>query len=166
MSQPLDAISNRPLEGGASFSLGNRLARVAWGIGWLALARFTPPPLHGWRRLILKAFGARIAKGARVHASVRIWLPANLEMGENCLIGPGVRLYNQGQITIGAPATGTVEVGAGVAIGPAVLGAYRLEDGPTFVTNNAAYIRRLNAGHSAQAPAGFVEAVVAREASR
>jgi putative colanic acid biosynthesis acetyltransferase WcaF len=58
MSQPLDAISNRPLEGGASFSLGNRLARVVWGIGWLALARFTPPPLHGWRRLVLKAFGA------------------------------------------------------------------------------------------------------------
>ena len=102
MSQPLDAISNRPLEGGASFSLGNRLARVVWGISWLALARFTPPPLHGWRRLVLKAFGARIAKCARVHASVRIWLPANLELGENCLIGPGVRLYNQGQITIGA----------------------------------------------------------------
>ena len=70
------------------------------------------------------------------------------------------------QITIGAPATGTVAVGAGVAIGPAVLGAYKLEDGPAYVTNNAPYIRRLNAGHSAQAPAGFVEAVVAREASR
>ena len=102
MSQPLDAGSTHPLEGGASFSLGNRLARVAWGFSWLILARFTPPPLHGWRRLVLKAFGARVAKGARVHASVRIWLPANLDLGESCLIGPGVQLYNQGQITIGA----------------------------------------------------------------
>lgn len=99
---PLDAATTRPLEGGASFSLGNRIARVVWGLAWLLLARFTPPPLHGWRRLVLRAFGARIARGARVHGSVSIWLPANLELGENCLIGPGARLYNQGRITIGA----------------------------------------------------------------
>jgi putative colanic acid biosynthesis acetyltransferase WcaF len=100
--QPLDAARHRPLEGGASFTLANRLLRVVWMTAWLVLARFTPPPLHGWRRLVLRAFGARVGKGARVHASVSVWLPANLELGENCLIGPGVRLYNQGHITIGA----------------------------------------------------------------
>lgn len=102
MTQPLDARHSRPIEGGASFSLGNRLTRVAWGLTWLILARFTPPSLHGWRRLLLRAFGARVANGARVHASVSIWLPANLELGENCLVGPRARLYNQGRITIGA----------------------------------------------------------------
>lgn len=99
---PLDASKTRPMEGGASFSLGNRLLRVVWGLTWLVLARFTPPPLHAWRRLVLRAFGADIARGARVHASVSIWLPANLSLGENALIGPGARLYNQGHITIGA----------------------------------------------------------------
>jgi len=69
---------------------------------WLVLCRFTPPPLHAWRRSVLRLFGARIASGARVHASVSVWLPANLELGENALIGPGVRLYNQGRIAIGA----------------------------------------------------------------
>ena len=44
----LEATDTRPLEGGASFSLGNRLARVAWGLAWLVLCRFTPPPLHAW----------------------------------------------------------------------------------------------------------------------
>jgi putative colanic acid biosynthesis acetyltransferase WcaF len=102
MTQPLDASTARPLEGGASFSRGNRLARVAWRATWLALARWTPPPFHGWRRLVLRAFGAKVAPGARVHAGVSVWLPANLELGENCLIGPGVKLYNQGHITIGA----------------------------------------------------------------
>jgi putative colanic acid biosynthesis acetyltransferase WcaF len=102
MTTPLDARETRPLEGGASFSLGNRLARVAWMAAWLVLCRFTPPPLHPWRRLVLRAFGAKVARGARVHASVSIWLPANLELGENVLIGPGVRLYNQGRICIGA----------------------------------------------------------------
>lgn len=99
--KPLDARLTRPLEGGASFSLGNRLARVAWGLAWLVLARWTPPPLFAWRRLVLRIFGARIGRGARVHASVRIWLPANLELGECVLVGPGARLYNQGEIAIG-----------------------------------------------------------------
>lgn len=101
MTEPLDASAAKPLEGGASFSLGNRLARLAWGTAWLLLARFTPPPLHGWRRLVLRAFGAKVGRGARVHGSAAIWLPANLELGENCLIGPRVRLYNQGHIAIG-----------------------------------------------------------------
>ncbi|MBW8784647.1 MAG: putative colanic acid biosynthesis acetyltransferase [Novosphingobium sp.] len=98
----LDASRARPLEGGASFPFGNRVLRVAWMAAWLLLARFTPPPLHAWRRLVLRAFGAKIGRGARVHASVRIWLPANLELGEHVLIGPGARLYNQGVISIGA----------------------------------------------------------------
>jgi len=102
MTTPLDARENRPLEGGASFSLGNRLLRVLWMATWLVLCRFTPPPLHAWRRLVLKMFGAKVARSARVHASVSVWLPANLELGENALIGPGVRLYNQGRIVIGA----------------------------------------------------------------
>lgn len=99
---PLDARESRPLEGGPSFSLANRLIRVAWMASWLLLARFTPPPLHGWRRLLLRAFGAQVGRGARVHASVKIWLPANLELGEHALVGPGARLYNQGRIAIGA----------------------------------------------------------------
>ena len=102
MTAPLDARRSRAIEGGASFSLGNRLARVVWGLAWLLLARFTPPPLHGWRRLVLRAFGARIGRGARVHGSVSIWLPRNLELGEHVLVGPGARLYNQGAIAIGA----------------------------------------------------------------
>ena len=102
MTEPLDAAVSRAIEGGASFSWGNRLVRVVWGIAWLVFARFTPPPLHAWRRLVLRAFGARVGRGARVHASVAIWLPRNLELGEQVLIGPGARLYNQGTIAIGA----------------------------------------------------------------
>ena len=102
MTEPLDAAFSRAIEGGASFSLRNRFVRVVWGVAWLLLARFTPPPLHAWRRLVLRAFGARVGRGARVHASAAIWLPRNLELGEQVLIGPGARLYNQGTIKIGA----------------------------------------------------------------
>ena len=100
--QPLDAGRTRPLEGGPSFSLSNRLVRLLWRATWLALARFTPPQLHGWRRLLLRAFGANIGRTAQVWPSARIWLPSNLDLGENVLIGPGVELYNQGHISIGS----------------------------------------------------------------
>lgn len=99
---PLDASRHRPLDGGASFSVGNRLFRVGWTVAWLLLARWTPPPLHGWRRLVLRAFGARLGAGARVHGSTRIWYPPHLTVGEGALIGPRAQLYNQGSIAIGA----------------------------------------------------------------
>ncbi len=98
----LDARSTQPLAGGPSFSLRNRLARVIWQASWAVLCRFTPPSFHRWRALVLRCFGAAVGRGARVHASVKIWLPANLQLGDRVLIGPGARLYNQGHIAIGA----------------------------------------------------------------
>ena len=97
----LDARESRPMEGGASFSLGNRAFRILWGVSWLLLARWTPPPLHGWRRLVVRMFGGKLDAGARLYASTRIWYPPNLAMGRNALLGPGVNCYNQGRITIG-----------------------------------------------------------------
>jgi putative colanic acid biosynthesis acetyltransferase WcaF len=88
----------------ASFGLGNKLTRVAWGIMWLALGRFSPPPLWAWRRFLLRLFGARIGAGAKLYGSTRVWLPSNLTLGKGVLIGPRVRLYNQGTIIIGAHA--------------------------------------------------------------
>ena len=38
----------------------------------------------------------------RVHGSAKVWLPANLKLGDNVLIGPGAILYNQGAISIGS----------------------------------------------------------------
>lgn len=101
MVTPLDAGEAGSRTGGPSFSLSNRMARAVWQIAWLLLARWTPPMLHGWRGLVLRGFGARLGKGCRVHASVCIWLPSQLELGDNVLIGPGAQIYNQGRILIG-----------------------------------------------------------------
>ncbi len=85
----------------ASFSLANKATRVVWGIAWLLLARWTPPPLHAWRRLVLRAFGARVGPEARVYGNCRIWMPANLTMERGAVMGRDVLCYNQGHITIG-----------------------------------------------------------------
>lgn len=104
MSDILDTRGRSQMEGGASFSLGHRLYRVAWGIAWALLARWTPPPLHGWRRLLLRAAGARIGRGVRVYGSASIWYPPNLSMADFSTIGPRVNCYCQGAVRIGTRA--------------------------------------------------------------
>lgn len=87
---------------GPSFSLRNRAQRAVFMLVWTLLASWTPPPLHAWRCALLRMFGARIGKGVRIYGSTRVWLPANLTLGDGTIIGPQVNLYNQGAINIGA----------------------------------------------------------------
>lgn len=86
---------------GPSFSLKNRLGRVAWGVINLLFFRYSPKPLHAWRSFILRCFGASVAKGVHVYPGVKIWAPWNLELKTECGIANGVTLYSQGKITIG-----------------------------------------------------------------
>jgi len=102
-SPPLQTESQTtsPQDGGPSFSLGNRLIRMAWGGVWLLLASWTPAPMHPWRRALLRLFGARMGHRADVRGSSRVWLPSNLVMADHALIGPKVNCYNQAPITLG-----------------------------------------------------------------
>ena len=83
------------------FTLRNKVERAVWQATWLLLARWTPPPLFAWRAWLLRLFGARVGRRARVYGSVSVWLPRNLSVGEGAIIGPQVILYNQGSIFIG-----------------------------------------------------------------
>ncbi|HYP57985.1 MAG TPA: putative colanic acid biosynthesis acetyltransferase [Beijerinckia sp.] len=96
----LDAKLSQPLEGGASYSLKHRLTRLAWNVTWLLLAAWTPPPLHGWRRTLLRFFGAKVAPTAVIYGGARIWYAANLEIGEHATIGPNVTVYCVDKITL------------------------------------------------------------------
>jgi putative colanic acid biosynthesis acetyltransferase WcaF len=98
----LDAARYRPSDGGPSFSFGHRTYRALWAVAWFLLASWTPPFFNPWRRLLLRAFGARIAATARIHGSARIWYPANLEMGEQSCLGPDVDCYSMARITLKA----------------------------------------------------------------
>jgi putative colanic acid biosynthesis acetyltransferase WcaF len=85
--------------------LTNRLARAVWGAVWLILFRPSPRVFYGWRRFLLRVFGARIGHGARIHASARIWAPWNLEMGRYSCLSHRVDCYSVNTIRIGAYAT-------------------------------------------------------------
>src|SRR5579872_2754208 len=101
-SSMLDATVARTREGGPSFNLRHRLFRAIWNTTWLALAAWTPAPLHRWRILLLRIFGARVAWSAHVYPSVRVWYPPHLCMDRFSCLGPRVNCYAMAPIRIGA----------------------------------------------------------------
>jgi putative colanic acid biosynthesis acetyltransferase WcaF len=94
-------MKNQDAYSGPSFSLSNRLARVLWNVVALIFFRYSPKPLHSWRRFLLRAFGAKVGKSVHVYPGVKIWAPWNLEFGDECGVANGAILYSQGKITIG-----------------------------------------------------------------
>lgn len=86
-------------------SLHNKLARVLWNGVWLLLYRPSLVPLHGWRRFLLRLFGARIGSGAHPYPSAKIWAPWNLEMGAHSCLSHHVDCYCVDRITLGAHTT-------------------------------------------------------------
>lgn len=93
---------------------GNRAARK-WtgrqqtGRVLFALARplfaWSPRPAWGFRRAVLRAFGAAVGAGAHVAPGVRIRMPWNLSIGDRAAVGDGAILYALGKIGIGDDAT-------------------------------------------------------------
>lgn len=105
MSAPLDAARTNPMEGGVSYTLSHRLFRLVWNLAWAMLASWTPPPLHGWRRFLLRLFGANIDGRPHVYGSAQIWYPPNLTLGHMAVLGPHSICYCMAPTEIGAYAT-------------------------------------------------------------
>ena len=101
----LDAKDSKPLLGGPSFSLSNRVYRTIWSVFWLIFAAWTPAPFHAWRRSMLKLFGAEVGPGAHIYGSARVWDPSHLVMGAYSCLGRRVDCYSMGRITLGDHAT-------------------------------------------------------------
>ena len=86
-------------------SFGNKLARVLWAIVRGTVFRWSPRVCFGWRRLLLRFFGARIGRNARISPSVKIWAPWNLTVGDEASIAHQVDCYCVDRLTIGHHAT-------------------------------------------------------------
>ena len=83
----------------------SRVRRVLWHSVWMLLYRPSPKIFHGWRRFLLRMFGASIGKGAHAYPSVKIWAPWNLQMGDHSCLAPHVDCYCVARIKIGAHST-------------------------------------------------------------
>jgi putative colanic acid biosynthesis acetyltransferase WcaF len=86
----------------ASTGVANRAGRALWGLAWLLLFRPTPRPLHAWRAMLLRLFGARLGKNCHVYAGARIWAPWNLVCDDAVCIADEVVVYNPAPVTLGS----------------------------------------------------------------
>lgn len=80
----------------------NQIIRFIWSICWSLLARPLPRSVgSGWKRMLLRLFGAKIAKNANIYSSARIYYPANLIMDDYSCLDSRVNCYNVAPIHIG-----------------------------------------------------------------
>ncbi len=100
MNSPFDISQNR-----SPHSFVNKAGRTLWGVVYLIFFRPTPKVLHGWRRMILRLFGAKIHPTAKVFNSAKVWAPWNLEMEEYACISFDVDCYNVAPIKMGPHST-------------------------------------------------------------
>lgn len=80
---------------------GNKALRATWNTAWLLLYRPSPRSFHGWRRMLLRIFGARIGRAAMPYPGARIWAPWNLVMADGSVMGDGVDCYTVDRIVLG-----------------------------------------------------------------
>lgn len=97
----IDVATNRRAR---KWSRSELAARVLWCCVRPAFA-LSPRPFWGWRRLLLRLFGAQIGRDVHIFPSVRIVIPWTLDIGDAAAVGDGVTLYSLGPIRIGPRAT-------------------------------------------------------------
>lgn len=83
------------------FSKRDKIMRGLWQLVRTLFFVTAPGPLFvGWRRFLLRAFGAKIGIGCKIEASCKIWSPKNLWMGNYACLASGVDCYNVALISI------------------------------------------------------------------
>jgi len=73
-----------------------------WWLVQATLFAGSPQFLYGWRRFLLRLFGARIGKKVLIRPTVRITYPWKVSIGDFSWIGDDVVLYSLGPIYIGS----------------------------------------------------------------
>ena len=83
----LDIRENRRAQ---KYTSGEMTRRVLWTFAQ-PLFRFSPRPCFGWRRFLLRCFGAKIGRSVHVYPSATIYFPWHLEAGDESAIGEQMR---------------------------------------------------------------------------
>lgn len=75
--------------------------RALWNVVRVPLFHWSNPRWFGWRRWLLRRFGAKVADTAIIYPSVRIFHPWLFEIGHWTTLARKVVIYNLGPVTIG-----------------------------------------------------------------
>jgi putative colanic acid biosynthesis acetyltransferase WcaF len=87
-----------------AFPLRLRIKRLVWSVVWILLYRPSPRPLHGWRAILLRTFGARMGSNCHFYPKSKIWAPWNLICDDQVTAADGAEIYNPAPMTFGSHA--------------------------------------------------------------
>ena len=87
-----------------SFSVQNRMGRLAWSVVWIFLYRPSPRPFHAWRSFLLRCFGATLGPNCHFYPKSRIWAPWNLICADGASMGDEAEIYNPPPVSMGSHA--------------------------------------------------------------
>ncbi len=87
-----------------AFPLRLRMKRLVWSVVWTLLYRPSPRPLHGWRAILLRTFGARVGANCHFYPKSKIWAPWNLICDDQVTAADGAEIYNPAPMTFGSHA--------------------------------------------------------------
>ena len=80
--------------------------RMLWSLVWTVSVRWLPRSMgSGWKRFLLRSFGAKIAPTAVVYSSAKVYFPSNLTMDDYACLATDVDCYNVAPIHVGRFAT-------------------------------------------------------------
>lgn len=102
MTSRIDIAANRRAR---KWTKRELVCRALWDLLSLPLFVWSPRRLWGWRRFILRIFGAQIGREVQVYPSAKITIPWNLSIGDYSAVGDGAILYALGPITVGQRVT-------------------------------------------------------------
>jgi putative colanic acid biosynthesis acetyltransferase WcaF len=85
----------------SEWTFRQKVARQLWYLVEATLFRFSPRPCYRWRNWLLRRFGARVHRTARVRPTATVEVPWNLRIGAHTVVGDGAILYCLGEITLG-----------------------------------------------------------------
>ncbi len=89
-----------------TLSRKHQIIRLIWSIVWPMCTWFLPRSMgSGWKRFLLRLFGAKIDKTANVYSSAVIYYPMNLEMKKNSCLADSVNCYNVAPVIVGENVT-------------------------------------------------------------
>lgn len=107
-----------------AFPLRDRAARALWGLCHTLLYRPSPRPLHAWRALLLRTFGAKMGSACHFYPKSKVWAPWNLICEDRVSVADDAEIYNPSPIHFGSHAI--------VSQGAYICGATHLYNEPEF----------------------------------
>jgi putative colanic acid biosynthesis acetyltransferase WcaF len=85
-----------------AFQTSDRVKRLVWNLCRALLYRFSPRPMHAWRAMLLRLFGAKMGPNCHFYPGSKVWAPWNLICEDQVTAADGSEIYNPAPMRFGS----------------------------------------------------------------